>query len=93
MRRRREAAAQPQPALAQAQSWEHSGRVEAGRQGGEVLLGQRVVEAQGTPTNVKKDPDGFDVRRDGAEWRLAPIIHDTKTQTLSFQPPAARTIQ
>lgn len=93
MSRRREAAAQPQSALAQAQSREHSSRVEAGRQRGQVLLGQRVVEAQGAPTNVEEDPEGFDLRRDSAERLPAPIIHCTKRYALPFEPPAARTIQ
>lgn len=91
MGRRREAAAQPQAALAQAQSRDHSSRVEAGWEGGEVLLGQRVVEAQGAPTNVEEHPDGFDLRRDGAERFPAPIMHRTKGHAPSFEPAADRT--
>lgn len=93
MRRRGEAAAQPQPALAQAQSREYSGRVEAGRQRGEVLLGQGVVETQGAPADVKEDPDFFDLRWDSAERLPAPIIHCTKRQAPPFEPPAIRAIQ
>lgn len=75
---RGKAAVQPQLALAQAQSWEDSSSFEAGWQRGEMLLGQRVMEAQCAPTNIKEDPKGFDLRRDTAEQLLAPIIHCKK---------------
>lgn len=58
-----------------------------------MLLGQRVVEAQSAPTNVKEHPEGFDLRRDRAEQLLAPIIHCTKRQALPLEPAAARTIR
>lgn len=93
MRRRRQAAAQPQPALAQAHRWEDSTGAEAGRQRGQVLLGHRVVEAQAPPSDVEEDPEGFDLGRDGVERLQAAIVRHPETRALPLEPPAAAAIR
>lgn len=92
MRWRGEARSKPDTALAQAESGAHSRWVEAGRKRGQVLLGQGIMKAQDAAEEIQEHADAFDLRGDGAERLLGPIIHCREGGAQSLEPEPTRTI-